>query len=49
MKKKRVKPVTKNPLCPRCKKLMYWSNDMQLHHCFQCGGWFVADRIKFNV
>ena len=33
-------------LCTRCKTEMLFDPDIQLHHCFRCGGWFVAGRIK---
>lgn len=38
--------ATKEPLCPRCKTELHWSGDFMLHHCFQCNGWYVIDRIK---
>jgi len=45
--KKRVKtPSPKIYSCPRCGHVLVWNGELMLHHCFSCGGWFVADRMK---
>lgn len=47
MKQKRAKkPAVKELSCPRCGHVLFWNSELALHHCFRCGGWFVADRIR---
>jgi len=47
MKKKRTKKTAMKPVvCPRCGIELFWSADIQLLHCFKCGGWFAAGRLK---
>lgn len=47
--KKRAKLQPKSPICPLCKRPLLFVDDFQLHHCFHCGGWFVAERMRQNV
>lgn len=49
MKKKRKQNPVKIWLCPRCGQPLVWVGEIALHHCFKCGGWYVADRLKQDV